>query len=117
MMNKTIKRRWVKALRSGEYKQGYGTLCQTVDGVDEFCVMGVFIDSTVIGDWEVSSWQYYLPDGKFRTFWTFEGFRTIIADDFLQKAGISTHLADNLTLMNDGRYTFDQLADWIEEML
>lgn len=44
-MNKTIMKKWVKALRSGKYKQGRGTLCQ-VDkkGNKSFCCLGVLCD-------------------------------------------------------------------------
>ena len=44
-MNKTIMKKWVKALRSGKYKQGRGTLCQ-VDkkGNESFCCLGVLCD-------------------------------------------------------------------------
>jgi len=44
-MNNTIMKKWVKALRSGKYKQGRGTLCQ-VDkkGNESFCCLGVLCD-------------------------------------------------------------------------
>lgn len=44
-MDKTIMKKWVKALRSGKYKQGRGTLCQ-VDkkGNESFCCLGVLCD-------------------------------------------------------------------------
>ena len=37
-MNKQIKMKWVRALRSGDYKQGFGTMR---DKNDCFCVLGV----------------------------------------------------------------------------
>lgn len=39
-MNKTIKRRWIKALTSGKYKQGKGALKRG----DRFCCLGVLCD-------------------------------------------------------------------------
>ena len=40
-MNEEIKQEWVRALRSGEYKQGHGEL-RTKDG--KFCCLGVLCD-------------------------------------------------------------------------
>lgn len=40
-MNQDIKRKWVEALRSGEYKQGKGALR---DQDDNFCCLGVLCD-------------------------------------------------------------------------
>jgi hypothetical protein len=37
-MNSQVKMKWVKALRSGKYKQGFGTMR---DHNDNFCVLGV----------------------------------------------------------------------------
>ena len=39
-MNKEIKKRWVKALRSGKYKQGFKALRIN----DTYCVLGVLCD-------------------------------------------------------------------------
>lgn len=43
-MKKDIKKRWLKALRSGEFKQGSGTLRTTND---EFCCLGVLCELAV----------------------------------------------------------------------
>ena len=40
-MNKNVKVEWVKALRSGEYKQGRGVLRSKED---EYCCLGVLCD-------------------------------------------------------------------------
>ena len=40
-MTKTDKRKWVAALRSGEFKQGRSWLRSQVDGEDRFCCLGV----------------------------------------------------------------------------
>lgn len=41
------RRLWVKALRSGEYKQGYGYLHYKRGGKDKFCCLGVLCDLAV----------------------------------------------------------------------
>lgn len=41
-MNKRLKARWIKALRSGKYAQTDGQLCNTrQDGSQSFCCLGV----------------------------------------------------------------------------
>lgn len=48
-MNKTLKNKWLKALRSGEYAQGVGRLRTNKD---EFCCLGVLCDISGKGVWE-----------------------------------------------------------------
>ena len=44
-MKKRVLTKWLKALRSGKYKQGRGTLCQTdKKGNESFCCLGVLCD-------------------------------------------------------------------------
>lgn len=49
-MNKTVKKQWLKALRSGEYKQGQSQLRQVEEGdygeegEVKFCCLGVLCD-------------------------------------------------------------------------
>ena len=44
MMKPEIKARWLTALRSKEYAQGRGALCQQHNGIMEFCCLGVLSD-------------------------------------------------------------------------
>lgn len=54
-MNPEIKRRWVEALKSGEYAQGTDYLRKTdYDGVTRYCCLGVLCDLAAqdgIGTW------------------------------------------------------------------
>lgn len=46
-MNKRVKKKWLKAIRSGEYVQGTGQLVtppETKTGDHEFCCLGVLTD-------------------------------------------------------------------------
>lgn len=44
-MKKRVLTKWLKALRSGKYKQGRGTLCQIdKNGNESFCCLGVLCD-------------------------------------------------------------------------
>ncbi len=51
-MNPDVKKKWVEALKSGEYKKGYGALR---DHTDRFCCLGVLCDlyrkETGFGEW------------------------------------------------------------------
>lgn len=53
-------RKWIEALRSGEYKQGRNQLRTG----DSFCCLGVACDISQIGTW---GWQghYRAPDGSY----------------------------------------------------
>jgi hypothetical protein len=109
-MNPEIKAKWVAALRSGEYKQGLGYLCDTDYN---YCCLGVLTDiycqevfGTKLkphvmaheeGEWltdEVVIWAA-LPDG----------------DPYV------TGLSDRLSAVNDDGVSFEEIADIIEEKL
>jgi hypothetical protein len=102
-VNKEYKEKWVEALRSGKYKQGKGCLKKG----DEYCCLGVLCD---IVDPE------YLG---------VNGHRSHLPYHILDKTGMETpdgrlnynvHTFISLIGLNDGaEYTFDQIADVIEE--
>lgn len=46
-MNKQIKKQWVSALRSGQYKQGKGKLCYGNQNGTKYCCLGVLSDLAV----------------------------------------------------------------------
>ena len=43
-MNPKVKKKWLKALRSGKYKQGKERLRETTEGKQEYCCLGVLSD-------------------------------------------------------------------------
>jgi DNA-directed RNA polymerase subunit N (RpoN/RPB10) len=47
-MDKELKAKWVAALRSGEYQQGYATLYDS--GIDRYCCLGVLISVADVFD-------------------------------------------------------------------
>ena len=64
-MNKTLKEKWVNALRSGKYKQGKGRLRTCVEAtVDEpnpdwkYCCLGVLCDLMEGGKWNKAAFKY-----------------------------------------------------------
>ena len=54
VMDEELKANWLRALRSGKYKQGMGYLRSTTseDEPDSFCCLGVLCDISNEGDWE-----------------------------------------------------------------
>ena len=70
-MNKEIKEKWLKALRSGEYTQGQGFLKQMKDNTPQYCCLGILCDIAAkegILEWEQedfgSPFHYKLKDDK-----------------------------------------------------
>lgn len=107
---------WLKALRSGEYKQGRSMLCTSDGG---YCCLGVLATAVLhvenLGD------SKYLYTDDFPSELRFEGMETL-EGGLSEFRGGKRHLAGTLSRMNDGDNTsfieprtFDEIADWIEE--
>jgi len=102
---KNFKRKWIKALRSGKYKQIEGTM-RTKEG---YCCLGVacsvvgYKDSTIEKNRTIPrDFHYRIPEQ-------------------LLGIGYGDSLILELTKMNDGykrkKRSFKYIADWIEENL
>jgi hypothetical protein len=67
-MNQDIKKKWVEALRSGEYEQGKDQLRSSDD---EFCCLGVLCDvahKEGLGQWHLDDTAYsFATDRDFKT--------------------------------------------------
>lgn len=102
-MDPKLKREWVKALRSGEYKQGQDCLCQWRAGEFRFCCLGVLEDIATDADWVMcrDGYRYRVEDRAF-------GCSTSLVDMPEQEA---------LALMNDEGSPFSEIADYIEKHL
>ena len=114
-MNKVIADKWVKALRSGKYKQAVGDLQNEVG----YCCLGVLCDlgkkegvdvpmtsSSALGDERISGDE--LDDQPAVMEWS--GIESSCGKV------IVGNITDMLTSLNDSdKYTFDQLADVIEK--
>jgi len=61
-MDKRIKKKWIAALRSGEYAQGKDRLLTSTEEVDKFCCLGVLCDlhARETGD----GWDGVIYNGK-----------------------------------------------------
>lgn len=117
-MDPKVKAKWIKALRSGKYKQGEGQLRNTRDvgGVDPtFCCLGVLceIDPKVFFDSANTAWAGSVSMG-------YGGLDV----GGRQRFEIPIRVEKRLIELNDGEHkdgqaqeakTFNQIADWIEK--
>jgi hypothetical protein len=103
-----LKDKWITALRSGEYKQGTGSLYDKVN--DAYCCMGVLgcVSNDIKGETRTPG----LLTGRNN------GYHVLITE-FANRDGISVRI---LIDMNDGdnpsnpkKYTFAEIADYLEE--
>lgn len=104
-----IKASWVKALRSGEYKQGKRALCKVnSDGVESFCCLGVLANEEIDA--------YWILDGTGGDL----GIHSILGDPGGlpdDHPGVGAQIQWALMQANDGGLDFARIADAIEECL
>lgn len=110
-------RKWVVALRSGEYEQGRG---QLLDEHNRMCCLGVacavYMDETGRGKWTDPN------DDGFMYFMTEHGGRNAISLPFEVREWLGMMDDDpalsggrRATMQNDGGTSFEEIADAIEE--
>jgi hypothetical protein len=114
-MDKDLKEKWLKALRSGEYKQTQRFLKKD----SGFCCLGVLTDLYINengGSWTQGITWYFpitISDGKPTT----SIFASVLPYDILKNADLN--MADTMDLadMNDTGSSFKEIADYIEKNL
>lgn len=120
-MNPEVKARWVEALRSGDYRQGEAGLRR---GDDEFCCLGVLCDIATKED-VVKDVQPAAP-GDTGSWTMYDGFAGVLPPSVRAWAGLEEPdprfgldgKDSSLTRLNDeGKYSFQEIADVIEEQL
>lgn len=92
------KRLWIKALRSGKYKQGQHQLRQG----DEFCCLGVLCKVVK----PRVRWDAYNEK--------FQGESLMPPTQLLKEIGLPLRSAKSLAKMNDDGKTFEQIAKRIQ---
>ena len=113
-MDKEMKAKWLKALRSGEYSQRRRRL---VDQYDNFCCLGVLcnISDDSLGEWgykkSTKEWGFLSIEGKE------DFYESMPPDSVLSKAGVPCNIASLLAEKNDLGESFEQIAEFIEERL
>lgn len=106
-LSKQLKEDWIKALRSGEYQQGTGFLCQLKNGKETYCCLGVLADIEYDGFWEAESKVESAGSN-----WKIEMSSTHYGAHL-----IGDHDVSELINMNDEGKTFEEIASWIEKYL
>lgn len=107
-MDIKTKQKWVKALRSGEYKQGTG---QLRNSKAEYCCLGVLCDLVEPNQWH--------RDANGRGDEADTGMpRSALQQKFglnkpCSRSSANT-IADKLASMNDNGKSFEEIANWIE---
>jgi hypothetical protein len=108
-MKKALKKKWVRALRSGKYKQGERYLRKG----DAFCCLGVLAD--VHGcRWKKESPTLYSLIGKIHDLGGGSKTTADLTPKFLVKVGLDQDHSGTLISMNDRGDNFNVIADYIE---
>jgi len=128
-MKESDVKKWVEALRSGEYEQGKGILCMDdeISGDWKYCCLGVACDIFVEGDWiQHEGWDV----------WSIDPHKEFVMPDFidkhgcwnaettsfpsletLKKMGLDVAYAQELAELNDKGWSFKKIANKIEKDL
>ncbi len=103
------KKKWLAALRSGEYRQGREALRQRVKKSDAYCCLGVLADLVAPEEWSKK------PNSK-RFYRHNEGYENLSYGTF-EQVGLDPHISNRLVDMNDSGQSFTTIAAWIEKNL
>lgn len=102
-MNKTVVKEWVKALRSGEYKQGIGRLRSKND---RYCCLGVLTDLYVK--------KNKLEWVKEENLYSFSNYAFTLPKEVFKWSKLKHDTEAELMNMNDEGERFKKIADYIE---
>ena len=115
-MDKRLKNKWLKALRSRKYKQGQNYLKYYADKLPEHCCLGVLCEVAGVSGEVVDNLAYFGNSSE------------VLDNNLRTKFKISEKEMNILTAMNDGEFCpdtktfytpkkFYQIARWIERNL
>lgn len=115
-MDKKLKTNWVKALRSGRYRQGQGAL-KNSDGA--YCCLGVL--AAIQGAKWTGKWTGGVPTIKGKTVGLRDEEENLLSPTF---CGLAKRTQEHLAKLNDGGSfpvthgkSFKEIADYIEKRL
>lgn len=128
-MKKSDVKRWVKALRSGDYQQGIEYLCyeDEISGDFTYCCLGVACDVLNENDWvkhpRSNGWsigeykEFDIPSTSNLYGWGYADTASFPSKEILKKMGLGTTYAQKLTKLNDSGWSFNRIAEKIEKDL
>lgn len=109
-MDKAIKKKWLKALRSGNYKKGIGNLCKIRNGEACYCALGVLVEEMEgEGVWE----KCLFPYNRMHV----SGYEFMPPLHIRGPAGLSNQQCEKIAELNDCSKGFDKVVDYIEANL
>jgi hypothetical protein len=111
-MDKKMKRLWLKALRSGEYKQGKERL---VSNDDKFCCLGVLCNVAIEHGARLK-WQQD-RHGVWGAASKVDKQEAFLPYDLGEAVDIEMEMQEHLARMNDHGKTFATIANYIEKHL
>lgn len=113
-MKRALRDRWIKALRSGRYKQTTGQLgaVDTQTGKPCYCCLGVLAKvaacEKIIDTPKLSDGEMYLPEGD-------SARNDELPAHIRREVGLTPKQHKRLIELNDDRgYSFREIADYIE---
>jgi len=128
-MKKSDVKKWVKALRSGDYPKGIEFLCREdeISGDLKYCCLGVACDVLTESDWvkypDSTAWSI----GKYEEFGMLSthdlaGWQWVETTSFpsmatLKSMGLDAIYAQKLAELNDSGWSFKRIANKIEKDL
>lgn len=128
-MKKSDVKKWVEALRSGDYQQGIEYLCNEdeISGNFTYCCLGVACDILTENDWvkvlDSTMWSI----GEHKAFdmiptydlpcWEYAETTSFPSKEILKKMGLDTVYAQKLVELNDSGWSFEKIANKIEKDL
>jgi hypothetical protein len=128
-MKKSDVKKWVEALRSGDYQQGGGILCKEDEISDDYdyCCLGVACDIFVEGDWiQHKDWDVWsigpyedfsMPSHGDKKNWGRSDTASFPSLKILKKMGLDVAYAQELAELNDKGWSFKKIANKIEKDL
>ena len=106
-MNKRVKQKWLRALKSGEYAKGKGRLGRTRYTDTEFCCLGVLVCEMT---------PEFFQRGQY-DWWQVDDFGNYLPDDLAAHWGLDDNTQQTLAKLNDDSVSFDPVIAYIENNL
>jgi hypothetical protein len=108
-----LKRKWVEALRSGEYEQGQGKLRKVENGRTYHCCLGVLCEVA-----EIPHIKMHMDEGVAIHGYVFRGVTSrstaTLPYNFVNQHFSSENDPWKLIELNDAGKSFEEIADYIE---